>query len=147
MLSSHPFRAELQSLALSCGQDYPDLRIPKEMWVQKISVRNVGKENDQGLYPDPTEPPLQVYVSGAPTDRKTKRIGDGQYYTVLGQFSVKALDQNESFKITVDGSEFGPFCKVVAGPYLEAMKSKSRGVKKNRHLSFDVMAFAPLGTN
>ncbi|KAJ9449612.1 hypothetical protein DIPPA_05156 [Diplonema papillatum] len=139
---------EIHNIPLSGGQDYPDLRQGKDMWVHKFSIRNVGKDGDSGLYPDPTEPELQCYVLGHKTPAKAmakpwNKTGEGQHYTILGQLTVSVVGNNEAFHLVADGTTYGPFAKITVSPWLETDTSRRGPVKS--HVSFDVMAFAPLG--
>ena len=147
MVTDPPAHVEIQHIPFSGGQDYPDLRQGKDVWIHKISLRNVGKEGDAGLYPDPTQPALQMYVLG---NRKPDKIGaggktfqggEGQNYTVLGQLTVTAKGAQDAFHVVADGNLYGPFHKIQVSPWLDL--DKVEVVK--RHLSFDVMGFTPLG--
>eukprot|EP01063_Lacrimia_lanifica_P009156 TRINITY_DN16190_c0_g1_i1.p1 TRINITY_DN16190_c0_g1~~TRINITY_DN16190_c0_g1_i1.p1 ORF type:complete len:1186 (+),score=464.45 TRINITY_DN16190_c0_g1_i1:123-3680(+) len=134
------------------GLHYPDLRQPKEFFTYKLSIRNVGKEGDVGLYPDPTEPTLQMYHLGHPDREKAvRKFGTssvGAHYTILGTLTVASKD---GFRILIDGALHGPFVKVQIGPWLVnhqvdgGMDEAALGLPRHaRHVGFDVMSFCPL---
>eukprot|EP01059_Diplonema_ambulator_P009240 TRINITY_DN1907_c0_g2_i1.p1 TRINITY_DN1907_c0_g2~~TRINITY_DN1907_c0_g2_i1.p1 ORF type:complete len:1275 (+),score=291.99 TRINITY_DN1907_c0_g2_i1:346-4170(+) len=145
-LLGDPILIEIQNIALSGGQDYPDLRSGKDMYIREVSIRNVGKEGDYGLYPDPTEPALQVYILGHKDRKKSmsapwNRAGEGQHYTILGQLTFTSKEEGKPLHVLVDGGVYGPFEKITISPWLGVDRSRKSAVK--RHLSFDVMGFAP----
>ena len=145
LLNDPPTHVDLSYLPYANGQHYPDLRQGLKMDLHKISLRNVGKEGDAGLFPDPTEPALQMYVLG---NKKRDKLGqkpaaggEGQNYSILGQLTVTTSSKMDSFVVSADGNLYGPFTKIVVSPWLAEDPSE----RAKRHLSFDVMGFMNLG--
>lgn len=108
------------------GRSYPDIEAAPEMmrksteekksgkdlWVHKVSIRNIGRERDRGLRPDPTDTALQMYVLGHQNPKSKKsgapnaQGGEGEHYSIHGPLTVEALSNAPAAaeKKTVTGS-------------------------------------------
>eukprot|EP01062_Namystynia_karyoxenos_P031993 TRINITY_DN23659_c2_g1_i1.p1 TRINITY_DN23659_c2_g1~~TRINITY_DN23659_c2_g1_i1.p1 ORF type:complete len:1615 (+),score=541.54 TRINITY_DN23659_c2_g1_i1:86-4846(+) len=150
------------------GRRYPEL--PKEgdvlggreLMVQKISVRNVGKEGDRGLRPDPTSPALETYLLANAAARTRKALaGEGYHYSMHGALTVEvppgaASGQGgcDGFDVYVDGIVHGPFRKVRLSPYITGRRTAREGTAggsppsaEYTHLHFHMMSFCPIMRN
>eukprot|EP00756_Hemistasia_phaeocysticola_P047967 Hpha_TRINITY_DN22417_c0_g1::TRINITY_DN22417_c0_g1_i1::g.95125::m.95125 len=177
--SANPSHLRVSYQPLPGGRRYPELqdrRQPHDSWVHKLSVRNIGKEGDTGLRPDPTSPELQVYMLSHRNRTKKLFPGEGQHFTVHGSLTVEATSptitsissptgkpqrstqfgttmqtpSEDGFRVWVDGTVMGPFTKIRLSPWLVSVPQRSEAAEQgwtHEHLNFHVMSFCPINKN
>eukprot|EP01065_Artemidia_motanka_P004210 TRINITY_DN12019_c0_g1_i1.p1 TRINITY_DN12019_c0_g1~~TRINITY_DN12019_c0_g1_i1.p1 ORF type:complete len:1549 (+),score=443.22 TRINITY_DN12019_c0_g1_i1:68-4714(+) len=165
--SPNPLHLRVAYVPMVGGRRYPELqqeKSGKDMWLHKMSIRNIGNTGDMGLRPDPTNPELQVYLlRDYPRNRKMVLPGEGSHYSIHGALSIEAVGgdsaapaakdrrghppqqqdgASEGFRIMVDGTVMGPFMKIRISPWLIKHPS-SEGRYTHEHLNFHIMSFCP----